>query len=123
MRSIEELVNDAEELFHVRGGITRRETHLVTVIDSVLALACRPMMFHFHGAKIFRAERIEKRDNRIAKSDCSKRSRHGEQFNSRDGFTIFNSTAVGLICRVCVEFSACVQNDCHRSILACLLLF
>ena len=71
----------------------------------------RSTVFHFHSANIFHMERREKRDDCIAKSDCSKRSRHGESFNSRDGFAIFDPIAVGLICRTCAEFRVCVQND------------
>ena len=78
--SIEELIDNLEELFHIRRVITHWEMHLVTMIDGVPALTCHPIMFHFHGAKILRTERREKRDNRIVKSNGSKRSRHGELF-------------------------------------------
>ena len=111
MRSIKELINNAKKKFLVQWVITRWEICLAAVIDSIHAVACRPMMFHFHGAKIFRAERREKRDNCIAKSNCGKRSRHGELFQFERCFHRFNPTAVKLICRTCVGFCVCMQND------------
>ena len=80
MSSIKKLINHVKKKFLVQRVITRREIHLAAMIDSILTVACHPTMFHFHGAKIFCVERREKRDNHIATSNCSKRSRHGKLF-------------------------------------------
>ena len=87
------------------------------VLEGVCAVARRPSVFNFHGANFCRTKGREKRDNCIAKSNCRKRSRNGKQFNSSDEFDVFNPTSVGLICRICTEFGACMWIDCHRKFL------
>ena len=110
---IKELINNVEEKFLVQQIITCQETHLVMVLDGICAIACHPSVFNFHGANLFCTEGREKRDNRIAKSDCSKMCRHGEWFNSGDKSATFCLTTVGFTCGVCAEFSACMWNV-HR---------
>ena len=85
MHGIEELIDDAKKKFLVQWVIARWEMHLAVMLSSVCSGSCHPFVFNLHGAKTFRAKGREKRNNHIAKSNCSKRSSHGKHKIERKG--------------------------------------